>query len=110
MNTKLLSLSLFAIAALSGCNKVEFPDVKICAVAGILIAGMDCSHTGHKEDTEMNAAEMIKFLEAGAICMSPDDRKKEKNAIESACYELGKQCTFEIKQLIGKMDVVTKRK
>jgi hypothetical protein len=108
-NTKLLLLSSFAIAGLSGC-KVTFPDVKLCSVAGIFAAGMDCSYTGHDENSEMTAKEMIDFLEAGAICMSSEDRKREKTAIEKACVKLGNGCSFEVKQLIQSMDRIEKRK
>lgn len=88
---------------------MEFPDVQLCSVAGIFAAGMDCSYTGHDENTEMDAKDMIDFLEAGAICMSSEDRAAEKTAIERACVKLGNGCTFEIKKLISKMDVVKKR-
>ena len=93
---------------LSSC-KVEFPDVQICSVAGIFAAGMDCSYTGHEENTEMDAKAMIEFLEDGAVCMSSEDRAREKTAVEQACVKLGSQCTFEIKQLISKMDKVRKK-
>ena len=107
--TRRLLLSLAATALLSSC-KVEFPDTKQCSVAGIFAAGMDCSHVGHDENTEMDAREMIDFLEAGAICMSSEDRSAEKTAIERACTKLGGGCSFEIKQLISKIDKVKKRK
>jgi len=103
MSTKKHWLSLFAILALSGCQTVTIPDVKICSVAGIIAAGADCSYTGHEENTEMNVQELIRFLEGGAIIMSADDRVKEKTAVEQACYLLGDRCTFEIKQAISKM-------
>lgn len=107
--TKRLLLSLAAIAGLSSC-RVEFPDTKQCSVAGIFAAGMDCSHVGHDENTEMDAKEMIDFLEAGAICMSAEDRSAEKTAIERACVKLGNGCSFEVKQLISKIDVVKKKR
>ncbi len=107
---KLLWQSSFVILALSGCQTVTFPDVTNCSVAGIIAAGMDCAATGHDENTEMNVKQTIDFLEAGAICMSAEDRKKEKTAAERACVLLKDRCTFEMKQKNSKMDAVKKRK
>lgn len=101
---------MFATAALNGCEKVEFPDVRLCSLAGVIAAGMDCSHTGHDEDSELDAKEMIDFLEGGAICMSAEDRKKEKTAAEQACVLLGSRCTFEMKKAISRMDARAKKK
>lgn len=106
--TKRLLVSFFVIPLLS-CQTVKFPDVKACSVAGILAAGMDCAFNGHPETSEMDAKETIDFLESGAICMSADDRRKEKDAAEQACYLLKDRCTFEMKKAISKMDQ-TKRK
>lgn len=94
--------------ALSSC-RVSFPDVKICSVAGILMAGADCSFTGHSENSEMGAKEFIDWLENGAICMSSEDRAREKSAIEQACTKLGAGCSFEIRQMIQSIDKVKRR-
>lgn len=91
---------------MTGCRSVEFPDVKLCSVAGIFAAGMDCAQTGSGKTTEMNAKEMIDFLESGAICMSAADRKREKTAIEQACYLLKDRCTFEVQEMIKRLDKV----
>lgn len=77
-----------------------------CSVAGIFAAGMDCAETGSSKTSELNAKEMIDFLEAGAICMSAADRKREKTAIEQACYLLKDRCTVEIRERIEKIDKV----
>lgn len=95
--TKQLWLSLFPLLALNGC-RVEFPDITLCSVSGIFAAGMNCSATGHDETSEMDAAAMIKFLEAGAICMSSDDRRREQVARDQACNKLGNACNFEMKK------------
>lgn len=103
-------LLLFVTLALSACKRVLVPDVKICSVAGILAAGANCSSTGHDENSEMDVKELIDFFEDGAMCMSADDRRKEKTAIEQACYSLGDRCTFEMKQVISKMATVERGK
>lgn len=108
-NIRRLLLSLLGILALSSC-RVSFPDVQLCSVAGVIMAGADCSYTGHEENSEMQAKEFIDWLENGAICMSSADRAREKSAIESACVKLGNACSFEVKQLIQTMDRVKKRK
>lgn len=105
--TKMHLLSLFATALLlSGC-KVTFPDTKECSVAGRIIAGADCAHTGHDEKTEMDAGEFIKFLEDGAICSSREDYGRRMDAIEQACTKLGAGCAFEVKQAIAQAKLNT---
>ena len=65
---------------------------------------MDCAQTGSDRTSEINMIEMVKFLEEGAICMSSEDYKRQKNAIEQACVQLGNACTFETKQAIKEVD------
>lgn len=108
-STRRLCVSLFATLILSGCNKVEFPDITICSVAGIFAAGMNCEATGHDESTQMNAAKMIRWLEGGAVCMSAEDRKKEQIARDQACVKLGAACTYEMKQEFKKADERTEK-
>lgn len=59
----------------------------------------------------MTLNEYIDFLEpqpahggnparAGAICESAADWTKKKTALEQACRELGRRCSFEIQEMI----------
>lgn len=75
-------------------------------MAGILAAGMNWAQTGSQETGEIDVKETIDFLEAGAICMSSEDRRKEKVAVEKACYLLKDRCTFEVIETIKRMDKV----
>jgi hypothetical protein len=81
---------------LSACTSVQVPDVKIYAVAGRLQAGMDWAATGHEETGEITMGETIKFLEAGALCMSSPDYMRLKTAVEQLCYTAGGQCSYEV--------------
>lgn len=101
--TKKLLLILCATTLLVSCKKVIVPDVKGCTVRGIFQAGANCSWTGHSEDTEITVIELIKMLEDGAIVMSSGDRIKEKNTMETLCYNAGDNCTYEMKQYIENM-------
>jgi hypothetical protein len=74
---------------------VQVPDIKICAVAGHLIVGMDCAFTGHDETSQMSMQQEVKFLEDGALCMSSVDYLRLKNAVESLCYKMGSACQYE---------------
>lgn len=121
MRIKLLLISLFAIAGPSGCSTVQVPNTEACSVAGVLIAGADCSETTSNRTRSMSMAEFLDWLEpqaevrdekgnvtrksrAGALCQSAEDYKRQKTAMEQACYKLGKMCSYEIKQLIHEMD------
>lgn len=97
-NTLRLFASLSATLLLSGCQKVEFPDITPCSVAGVFAAGWNCEATGHDESTQMTAAQGIAWLEAGAICMSAEDRKREQIARDQACVLLKDRCTYEMKK------------
>jgi hypothetical protein len=47
---------------------------------------------------------LVKFdPRAGAIAMSAEDMTKEKTALEQACRDLGKSCSYEKKQAIASM-------
>lgn len=80
------------------------PDIRVYAVSGRLQAGMDWAQTGSSATGEISMAEAIKFLEGGALCMSSKDYKRQKTAIEEACYRLGDTCTYETKQAISKVN------
>lgn len=106
--TKLLLLSTLVTLAPS-CKHVTVPDITECQVAGMLIAGADCSATGHEENTELDFAGLKKLLEDGAIIIPLADRTKEKTALQQLCYAAGDNCTYEMKQQIAKMAEVKKR-
>lgn len=99
-NVKRLSLILLATTLLASCGHVEIPDIKIYSVAGDLQAGADFVHTGHDEIGEVSMHEIVKILEDGAIIMSSQDFKRNKTAIEQACYKLGKACSYEVRKAI----------
>lgn len=44
---------------------------------------------------------------AGAVCRSTEDAKKLKVALEQACRDLGRRCSYEVKQAIRGMGAVT---
>ena len=93
--------------AVISCAHVEVPNVKACAVAGSLTNGMDCVYTLSSETEEMSADEMIYFLEPdpelnkpAAICQASEDWNKIKTALEQACTQLKKRCSYEMKEAI----------
>jgi hypothetical protein len=100
--TKLLLLSTLVTLAPS-CKHVTVPDVVEWQTAGMLAAGMDGASTGHDATYEKNFAETKQFLEDGAICLSLEDRTKEKTALQELCYAAGDNCSYEQKQSIARM-------
>jgi hypothetical protein len=47
---------------------------------------------------------LVKFgSRAGAVAMSADDMTKEKTALEQACRDLGKSCSYESKKAIASL-------
>lgn len=104
MNTKQLLLSLFAILALSACASIRYPDMKVYAVPGAIIAGANWSYTGHDETGEISFKELIELLEGGALIVSSEDYKRNKIASEQACYKLGAACGFEVRKTIADTD------
>lgn len=116
---KPLFLGLFVLATLNGC--VTIPNTTACTVAGVLAAGSICSETQTNVTYDMTLDETIDFLEpqlerpdpknpgkilparAGAVCQSASDWNKNKTALEVACRELGKRCSYEMKAAIKRM-------
>lgn len=118
----LLSKSLFSLTllALNSCA-VQIPNVKACAVAGVLEAGMDCIHTLSDDESYIPALEIREFLEpqesilgedgsvlvqghGAAICQSSEDYAKEHAALEAACQKLGPGCSYDIKKIINSVN------
>lgn len=101
---RFLSLAVLASLPLllSGCF-VKKQNTKICSVAGVLSAGMDCSYTLSDHQEEMDLVTSVEFLSpqpkredptnpgkwlparAGAICMSAEDWNKDATTLEQAC-------------------------
>lgn len=86
-------------------------DTRVCTVAGVLAAGMDCGHTRSDETESMTLDQAIEFLEpqigtkdkperAGAMCLSADDYVQNKNDLEILCRLMGSRCTYEAQQAI----------
>lgn len=113
---KLLLKSLFSLVLLTSCS-VQIPNVKGCAVAGVMEAGMDCFHTLSDEEESISPEEIKNFLEAmpeirdlngnviqeahgAAICQPSADWEKEHAALESACEKLGASCSYDIRKAI----------
>ncbi len=111
-----LSLLVLVSLSLSGCVKKQ--NTKICSVAGVLTAGMDCSYTLSDHQEEMDLKTSLEFLtpqperpdplrpgkrlppRAGAICMSAEDWNKDATTLEQACK--GK-CTQDVQQDIDEI-------
>lgn len=119
MNKKNLLCIISCISLVSGCG-ITKPDVKMCAVAGVLSAGADCVHTLSTETNSMTLDETIQFLEAqpdradpkdpnriikghaAALMIASEDWTKIKNTIEAACLKVG--CTKEIASTVASID------
>lgn len=91
-----------------GCTSIQLPNVQVCAVSGVLSAGMDCAKTLSDETAQMTLDETIQFLEptdtrGAAICQSAEDWNKLKTALEVACEKLGRACTREAKEQISQV-------
>lgn len=97
------------ISLLSACT-VSLPDVRVCAVAGQMSAGMDCAYTNSEKTEEMNLDQAVAFLEpqldparGAAMCMSSEDFSKLKTAIEQLCKKVGAACSKEAKENIERV-------
>jgi len=112
------SFSLFiTVIATAGCT-IKIPNVKVCAVAGIMAAGADCAYTLSDETEELSLKEFINFLEpqvekpdpdnpgemiparGPALCQSTEDYTKIKIALEQACKKLGSGCSKELRKAL----------
>lgn len=103
---------LSSLALLSGCT-ITLPDVKVCAVAGMMSAGSDCAYTISGETSSMDLNQWIEFLEpqveparGAAMCMSSSDFAKIKTVIEQACKKLGTSCTKEAKANLSRVSTI----
>lgn len=114
---------------LAGCAGPTIPihEHKLCSVAGILGAGMDCATDQTSTISELNFSAMVEFLEpqperpdpnhpgqrlperAGAICEPDDDFTDFKTALEQACVELKDRCAPQIKTALAKAGAAQNR-
>lgn len=113
---KLPWLPLCGTLLLSSCciNSVEIqlPNIKACAVKGLLVYGANCAETNTGLTSEMTADETVEFLQATdgsaghapAIIMSAEDFRVQKDALDSVCRALGSHCTLELQQTIKTME------
>lgn len=101
-------LSLFVLL-LNGCSMVV-PNVTVCGT-GEFSAGASCRETLSDTKKELNLDEWIAFLEpdpvsgrGSALCLSSEDYKKMKDAIDYACKKLGRWCSHEVTSTIEQVD------
>lgn len=78
--------------------------MRVCSVAGTLMAGANCAYTGEDTTEELSMAKLIELLEGGALIVSSEDYKRNKTAAEQACYKLGPACGFEVRKAIEDAD------
>ena len=113
-STFALVLGLLNSAATCDVHKIR--DTRVCTVAGIMAAGMDCGHTRTDETDSMNLDETLVFLEpqvgdpkkgtkdrAGAMCIAAEDFTRNKTDLETLCRMLVNRCTFEVREEIKAM-------
>jgi len=100
--------------AASSCTKVEIPNIRICAVSGIMAAGADCGYTLSDKSEQLTLTEFIEFLEPSAVpgkekgaalCQSVEDFVKLKIALEQACAK-SRACTEEV---VEQLEAISRR-
>lgn len=97
-----------------GCTKVEIPNIRVCAVSGIMAAGADCGYSKNDKTEQMTLPQFIEFLEpsvipgkekGAALCQSAEDFTKLKVALEQACSK-ARTCT---KEVAAQLNAITSR-
>lgn len=78
---------------ISSCKTIEIHDTKVCAVAGVLSAGVSCTKVISGVETEMTFEELVEMLEpteerGGAVVIPLKDFIEMKGSLEEACVEL----------------------
>ncbi len=125
MSKKKIFLNTFVLILLANCASTEVPNTEVCAVAGVLSAGMDCAETLTAKTRSMDLHQAITFLEpqeeitnpdgtvtparGAALCQSSEDWGEMKTALEQACKILGPRCTYEMHQAIAAASSVIDR-
>lgn len=124
-------ISLCLLLLLTSCS-IAPPNIKACAVAGVMSAGADCVYTLSEDRETMNLDELIVFLEpqeervdpknpekklparGPAILIPSEDWVKLKTFIQQACKKLGNACSVSIQKKIdlavGNVDSVSNKK
>lgn len=120
---------IFLMFILDACAGPQIPiaDHKLCNVAGIFQAGLDCATDETSAISTMNFQQMVNFLEpqderpdpdhpgqtlparAGAIIISDIDFTDLKTALEQACVELKDRCTPTMQEALANAGSARKR-
>ncbi len=126
-STILLSISFLLAASLSGCKKIEFPDLAPCSVAGKMLAGATCSTTNSHQRSRINLAQLIEMLEpqperevpdpkdptkkiklpkrAAAVILPAESWAKQRIFNEQACEKMGQNiCTPEMREQLNQIN------
>lgn len=84
---------------MSSCTSIKVPDVEVCAVAGRMAAGAECTTAISGTGRSLALDEFIKYLEpdpvtekGAAIVMSSAGFTAYKTAFEQACAKLRNAC------------------
>ncbi len=106
----LFFLSQSSCALLKG-KKIKIQDSEICAVAGSISNGADCTTTNSRKSRELTLTELIQYLEpaaeppkAPAIFMKAEVWTSIKSTLEEACIALRGLCEPEFMQEVKKVD------
>ena len=99
LNIQNLLLILLILKGLSSCA-LQVPNVKACAVKGVLSSGAICAHSNTDDTLDLTFDEFLYFLEpdvnrGGAICIPPKDWASIKTFIEQTCGMKDIKCIFE---------------
>lgn len=108
-------LTLFLISqtncALMKRKKIAIADIELCAVAGSVSNGADCTTTNSKKSREINLSELIRYLEPDinpdkppAIIMKAEGWTRIKSALEEACIALRGLCEAEFMDELKRVD------
>ena len=108
-------------------SHIVIPNTEACTAAGILSAGAICAETLTNKARDLTFDEYLDFLEpqvkrpdpahpgeflparGGAICQSVDDWNAQKTALELACRVLGKNCTYQMHQILDSMEWIERQ-
>lgn len=112
MRVKMPLLLCLSLLSLINSSCVTIKDKKVCAVAGVLSAGANCSNFISNDTEEMSFDQFLDFLEprietptstgkGAALCMSSEDFGEMKTEIETMCRMLGDRCAYSTKKAMG---------
>lgn len=119
MKKKIFITLCVSVLPLSGCG-LTVPNIKVCKVAGGIVAGADCipiQAQNMSEMSQLTVGELIDFIEpriaqpdpkdpkkiipghGAAILISAADWNRFETALEIACQKIG--CNFEVTKAIA---------